>query len=77
MEDLVISALVEIDVFVQGSNTEACHRFGKPDKRNSQKTIVHFINWKTFKKVLVNKKNFAILIAAYIIYAKYKFKAHE
>lgn len=77
MEELVISALVEIDVFVQGSNTEACHIFGKPDKRNSQKTILHFINWKTFKKVLVNKKNFAVVIAADIIYAKYKFKAHE
>ena len=54
-EESVISVLADISVLVKNQNTESCHRFGKPDRDKSQKTIVH-IEQKIYKKVLFNKK---------------------
>ena len=56
LEELVISVLADIDVFVESEDIEVCHRFGKPDRDKSQKTIVCFVNRKNCKKVLFNKK---------------------
>ena len=56
LEELVISVLAFIDVFVESEDIEVCHRFGKPDRDKSQKTIVCFVNRKNCKKVLFNKK---------------------
>ena len=56
LEESVISVLAVIEVFVESEDTEVCHRFGKPDREKSQKTIVHLVNRKNYKKVLFNKK---------------------
>ena len=56
LEESVISNLADIDVLVESQDIEACHRFGKPDKDKSQKTILDFVNRKNSKKVLLNKK---------------------
>ena len=55
LEESVISVLADIDVSVESQDIEACHRFGKPDRDKSQKTIVQFVNRKNCKKVLFNK----------------------
>ena len=56
LEESVISNLADIDVLVESQDIEACHRFGKPDKDKSQKTILDFVNRKNSKKVLLNKR---------------------
>ena len=56
LEESVISVLAVIEVFVESEDIEVCHRFGKPDREKSQKTIVHLVNRKNCKKVLFNKK---------------------
>ena len=56
LEESVISVLADIDVFVESEDIEACHRFDKPDRDKSQKTIMYFVNRKSCKKVLFNKK---------------------
>ena len=56
LEESVVSNLADIDVLVESQDIEACHRFGKPDRDNSQKTILDFGNRKNSKKVLLNKK---------------------
>ena len=53
----MIFILADIDVSVESEDIEACHRFGKPDRDKSQKTIVQLVNRKNYKKVLFNKKN--------------------
>ena len=45
LEKSVISVLAD-DVFVESQDIKACHRFGKPDRCNSQETIVRFVNKK-------------------------------
>ena len=70
LEELVITVLADIDVSVESQNIEACHRFDKPDRDKSEKTIVGFVNRKNCKKVLLNKKNVAVLIAANIVLHK-------
>ena len=52
----MILVLTDIDVSVESQDIEACHRFGKPDRDKSQKTIVRFVNRKNCKKFLLNKK---------------------
>ena len=56
LEESVIPVLADIDVSVESQDIEACHRFGKPDRDKSQKTILQFVNRKNCKKVLFNKK---------------------
>ena len=56
LEESVISVLADIDVSVESQDIKACHRFGKPDRDKSQKTIVWFVNRKNCKQVLFNKK---------------------
>ena len=56
LEESVISVLADIDVLVEIQDIEVCHRFGKPDRDKSQKTIVRFVNRKVYKKVLFIKK---------------------
>ena len=56
LEESVVSNLADIDVLVESQDIEACHRFGKPDRNNFQKTILDFVNRKNSKKVLLNKK---------------------
>ena len=55
-KESVISVLADIDVFAESEDIETCHRFGKPDRDKSQKTIKRFVNKKNCKKVLFNKK---------------------
>ena len=44
----------DVDVDINSSDIQACHRIGKPDRRTaSKKTIVRFINSKYCKKVLL------------------------
>ena len=52
----MISVLADIDVSVESQDIEASHRFGKPDRDKSQKTIMQFVNRKNRKNVLFNKK---------------------
>ena len=52
LEESVISVLADIDAFVESEDVEACHRFGRPERDKSQKTMVCFVNWKNCKKVL-------------------------
>ena len=52
LEESVIPFLADIDVFVESEDVEACHKFGRPDRDKSQKTMVCFVNWKNCKKVL-------------------------
>ena len=56
LEESVISVLADIDVLFESQDIEACHRFGKPDRDRSLKTIVFFVNRKNCKKVLFKKK---------------------
>ena len=62
LEQLVISILTDIGIYVVGSHITAGHRFGKLDKQKFQKTIVRFVDRKNCKKVLFNKR-LAVLIA--------------
>ena len=55
LEESVISILADIDVLLESQDIEACHRFGKPNRDRSLKTIVLFVNRKNCKKVLFNK----------------------
>ena len=56
LKSTVISVLGDIDVEVESSDIEDCHRIGKPDKANSKKTIIRFANRKYCKKALLNRK---------------------
>ena len=56
LESTVINVLSKAtNVHVTADDIETCHRIGK-SKRNSKKTIVHFINRKHCKCALVNRK---------------------
>ena len=69
-EESVISVLADIIVLVKNQNTESCHRFGKPDRYKSQKTIVHIVNKKTTRKFYLTRKNLEVLITANTILCK-------
>ena len=57
LENTVSSILSDIGVSIQSEEIEACHRFGKTDRKTkSKKTIVRFVNKKHCKKALLNKK---------------------
>ena len=45
--------LGDIDVEAKYSDIEDCHRIGQPDKGNSKKTIIQFVNKKYFQKIVV------------------------
>ena len=68
----MVSNLADIDVLVESQDIEACHRFGKPDRDNSQKTILDFVNRKTVSKFYLTRKNLAVLITANTILCKTK-----
>ena len=70
LEESVVSNLADIDVLVESQDIEACHRFGKPDRDNSQKTILDFVNRKTVRKFYLTRKNLAVLITANTILCK-------
>ena len=70
LEESVISVLADIDVLVEIQDIEVCHRFGKPDRDKSQKTIVRFVNRKNCKKFYLTRKNLAVLITANTILRK-------
>ena len=70
LEESVISVLADIDVLVESQDVEACHRFDKPDRDKSQKTIVRFVNRKNCKKFYLTRKNLAVLITANTILRK-------
>ena len=58
LERTVIDIMKVVDVYINSSYIEACHRIGKSDRRiASKKTIVRFINRKYYKKALL-KNNF-------------------
>ena len=57
LENKVSSILSDIGVSIQSKEIEACHRFGKTDRKTkSKKTIIRFVNRKHCKKALLNKK---------------------
>ena len=57
LENTVISILSDIGVNIQSEEIEACHLFGKTDRKTiSKKTIIRFVNRKHCKKALLNKK---------------------
>ena len=70
LEESVILVLADIDVSVESQDIKGCHRFDRPDRDKSQKTIVRSVNRKNCKKVLFNKKNLTVLIAANTILRK-------
>ena len=72
LEESVISVLADIDVLVEIQDIEVCHRFGKPDRDKSQKTIVRFVNRKICKKVLFIKKKLSSIDNSIQFCAKYQ-----
>ena len=71
LESTVIKLMKDVDVYIDSSDIEACHRIGKLDcKTSSKKTIVRFVNRKYCKKALLNRKNFAHINSE----TKYNFK---
>ena len=61
LENTVTSILSDIGVNIQSEEIEACHRFGKTDRKTiSKKTIIRFVNRKHCKKALLKRKNSAI-----------------
>ena len=59
LESTVIDIMKDVDVDVNSSDIEACHRIGQSDQRAaSKKAIVRFINRKYCKKALLKRKNF-------------------
>ena len=57
LENTVSSILSDIGVSIQSEEIEAYNRFGKTDRKtNSKKTIIRFVNRKSCKKALLNKK---------------------
>ena len=60
LENTVSSILSDIVVSIQSEEIEACHRFGKTERKaKSKKTIIRFVNRKHCKKALLNKKKFS------------------
>ena len=55
LESTVISILSDIDVNVESREVKDCHRIGESNN-GSKKTIIRFVNWKYWKKVLLNRK---------------------
>ena len=44
----------DINVNIEESDIEACHRFGKPDvKSKSNKTVLRFVNRKNCNKIFL------------------------
>ena len=57
LENTVSSILSDIGVNTQSEEIEACHGFGKTDRKTkSKKNIIRFVNRKHCKKALLNKK---------------------
>ena len=57
LENTVASILSDIGVSTLSEEIEACHRFGKTDRKSkSKKTIICSVNRKHCKKALLNKK---------------------
>ena len=58
----VFDIMKDVDVDINSSDTEACHRTGKLDQSTeNKKTIVCFINRKYCKKALLKRKIFATI----------------
>ena len=58
VESTVFGIMKDVDVDINSSDIEACHRIGKSDRiTESKKTIVRFINRKYCKKALLKRKN--------------------
>ena len=58
VESTVFDIMKDVDVDINSSDIEACHRIGKSDRiTESKKTIVRFINRKYCKKALLKRKN--------------------
>ena len=58
----VFDIMKDVDVDINSSDIEACHRTGKSDQSaESKKTIVCFINRKYCKKALLKRKIFATI----------------
>ena len=63
LESTVIDIMKDVDVHINSSDLEACHRIGKSDRTTaSKKTIVRFTNRKYCKKALLKRKTFATII---------------
>ena len=62
LECTVVNIMKDVDVDINSSDIEACHRIGKSDRRTaSNKTIVCLVNRKYCKKALLKIKNFATI----------------
>ena len=54
----VFDIMKDVDVDINSSDIEACHRIGQSDQSTaSKKTSVCFINWKYCKKAFFKKEN--------------------
>ena len=54
LENTVICMMSDINVNIEESDIEACHRFGKPDvKSKSNKTVLRFVNRKNCNKIFL------------------------
>ena len=62
LECTVVDIMKDVDVDINSSDIEACHRIDKSDRRTaSNKTIVCLVNRKYCKKALRKIKNFATI----------------
>ena len=53
LKESVILVLADIDVLAESQDIKACHRFGKPDRGKSKKTIVRFVNRKKLQESFI------------------------
>ena len=56
LEKTTVAILNSINVKLESSDGEACHRIGRSKDSKPKKTIIHIANWKLCKKALLNRK---------------------
>ena len=62
LESTVIDIMKDVDVDINSSDLEGCHKIGKSGRRTaSKKTVVRFTNRKYCKKELLKRKTFVTI----------------
>lgn len=69
LKSTMISIRVDIDVSVNSSDVEDCHRVGKSERNFCKKTIIRIVNRNYCKKALINR----IKLQTTIYYSKCSF----
>ena len=62
MKKTAVGILNSMNVDLESSGVEACHRIGKRKDGKLEKTIVFIVNCKFWKKTLLNRKNYHQLL---------------